>query len=40
VIVDVASALASLLRLDPRFALVYEDTVAAVFIARQHSEGQ
>jgi hypothetical protein len=39
VIVDVNSALASLLRLDPRFELVYEDTVTAVFITRQHSEG-
>jgi hypothetical protein len=40
VIVDADSALASLLRLDPRVALVYEDKVAVVFIAPQHSEGQ
>jgi hypothetical protein len=32
--------LTSLLRLDPRFDLVDEDTVAAVFIARLQSEGQ
>jgi hypothetical protein len=40
VIADVNWALASLLRLDPRFELVYEDTVAAVFIARPQFEGQ
>jgi hypothetical protein len=34
VIADVNTALASLLRQDPRFALVYEDRVAAVFISR------
>jgi hypothetical protein len=39
VIVDVDGALASLLRLDLRFELVYEDKVAAVFIARQPPEG-
>jgi hypothetical protein len=39
VIVDVDAALASLLRLDLRFELVYEDKVAAVFIARQLPEG-
>jgi hypothetical protein len=32
--------LASLLRLDPRFELVYKDAVAAVFIARQQPQGQ
>jgi len=40
VIADVNCALASLLRLDPRFELVHEDAVAAVFIAHPQSEGQ
>ncbi len=35
VIANVQTALASLLRLDSRFELVYEDKVAAVFIARE-----
>jgi len=35
VIAQVNKALASLLRLDPRFELVYEDKVAVVFVARQ-----
>jgi hypothetical protein len=40
VIAHVEYALASLLRLDPRFELVYEDEVAAIFVARSHPEGQ
>jgi hypothetical protein len=35
VIADVNSALASLLRADPRFELAYEDQVAAVFVNRR-----
>jgi hypothetical protein len=38
VIADVDHALASLLRLDPRFELVYEDSVATVFV--RETEGQ
>ena len=38
VIADVNLALTSLLRLDPRFELVYEDKVAAVFVARAQDE--
>ena len=37
VIADINSALASLLRLDSRFELVYEDTVAAIFVAHPQS---
>jgi hypothetical protein len=40
VIASVQTALASLLRLDSRFELVYEDEVAAVFIARTQRAGQ
>ena len=40
VIADVKGALVSLLRLESRFELVYEDGVAAVFVARPQSEGQ
>jgi hypothetical protein len=35
VIINAKAALASLLRLDPRFELVHEDPVAAVFVARR-----
>ncbi len=38
VVADVKGALASLLRLDSRFELVYEDGVATVFIARPQSK--
>ena len=37
VIAPINVALTSLLRLDPRFELVYEDAVAAVFVARRAS---
>jgi hypothetical protein len=40
VIAQAEYPLASLLRLDPRFELVYEDEVAAIFVARPHPEGQ
>lgn len=40
VIANKKRALASLLRLDPRFELVYEDKVAAVFTARSPSQTQ
>ncbi len=40
VIANIKGALASLLRLDPRFQLVYEDKVAAVFTARLPSQEQ
>jgi len=36
VIAQVEYALVSLLRLDPRFELVYEDDIAAIFVARPH----
>ncbi len=39
VIADAKSTLASLLRLHPRFELVYEDTTAAVFVARPTPKG-
>jgi hypothetical protein len=34
VIAPVKTALAQLLRMDPRFSLAYQDKVAAVFVAR------
>ena len=34
------TALASLLRLDPRFELVHEDPVAVVFVARRDTAGR
>ena len=40
VIAQKEMALASLLRLDHRFELVFEDTVSAVFIARSRSTGE
>jgi hypothetical protein len=40
VIINAKAALASLLRLDPRFELVHEDPVAAVFVARRADPGQ
>ena len=40
VILNVKTALASLLRLDPRFELVHEDPVAAVFVVRCAQEGK
>jgi len=40
VIAQAEYPLASLLRLDPRFELVYEDDIAAIFVARPHPEGQ
>ena len=39
VIADAKAALTSLLRLHPRFELVYEDTIAAVFVARPMPKG-
>jgi len=38
VIVEVNCPLASLLRMDPRFELVYEDKVSALFVARRQPE--
>jgi hypothetical protein len=40
VIAHVDITLAALLRHDARFELVYEDEVAAIFVARPHPEGQ
>jgi hypothetical protein len=40
VIAEAKGALASLLRLHSRFELVYEDTIAAVFVARRANAGQ
>ena len=40
VVAHVDHALTSLLRLDSRFELVYEDAVAAVFVTRQPPQGQ
>jgi hypothetical protein len=40
VIIQAKTALASLLRLDPRFELVHEDPVAVVFVARRAGAGQ
>jgi hypothetical protein len=40
VIAETKAALTSLLRLHPRFELVYEDTIAAVFVTRQMSKGR
>jgi hypothetical protein len=39
VIIQAKTALASLLRLDPRFELVHEDPVAVVFVVRSSGEG-
>jgi hypothetical protein len=40
IIIQARAALASLLRLDPRFELVHEDPVAVVFVARRAVVGQ